>query len=55
MQLFADDTSLYRIAEHPEVTAQLLNIDLDTKAKWTKLWLVIFNSTKSVSSDISKG
>ena len=27
--LFADDTSLYLIVKHPDVTAQLLNIDLE--------------------------
>ena len=30
IRLFADDTSLYDlIVEHPDVTAQLLNIDLE--------------------------
>ena len=45
--LFANDTSLYFIAEHPDVTAQLLNIDLETIAKWAKLWLVTFNLLKA--------
>ena len=31
--LFADDISLYLIVEHPGVTAQLLNTDLETQAK----------------------
>ena len=31
-RLFADDTSLYLIVEHPDVTAQILNIDLETIA-----------------------
>ena len=43
IQLFADDISLYLIVEHPDVTAQLLNIDLETVAKWAKLWLVAFD------------
>ena len=29
VRLFADDTSLYLIVGHPDVTAQLLNIDLE--------------------------
>ena len=49
IQLFADDTSLYLLVEHPDVTAQLLNIDLETIAKWAKLWLVAFNPSKSES------
>ena len=53
-RLFADDTSLYLIVEHPDVTAQLLNIDLETKAKWAKLWLVTFNPSKSESLLISR-
>ena len=51
---FADDTSLYLIVEHPDVTAQLLNIDLETIAKWAKLWLVTFNPSKSESLLISR-
>ena len=43
IRLFADDTSLYLIVEHPDVTAQLLNIDLETIANCAKLWLVTFN------------
>ena len=39
IRLFADDTRLYLIVEHPDVTAQLLNIDIETIAKWAKLWL----------------
>ena len=40
--------------EHPDVTAQLLNIDLETIAKWAKLWLVTFNPSKSESLLISR-
>ena len=43
--LFAEYTSLYLIVEHPDMTAQLLN--LETLAKWAKLWIVTFNPTKS--------
>ena len=31
--LFADDTSLCLVVEHPDITAQLLNIYLETIAK----------------------
>ena len=33
IRLFADDTSLYLIVEHLDVTAQLLNTDLEIIAK----------------------
>ena len=46
IRLFTDDTSLYLIVEHPDVTAQLLNKDLETIAKWAKLWLVTFTPSK---------
>ena len=36
------------------VIAQLLNIDLETIAKWAKLWLVTFNSSKIESLLISR-
>ena len=54
IRLFTDDTSLYLIVEHPDVTEQLLNIDLETIAKWAKLWLVTFNPTESESLLISR-
>ena len=40
--------------EHPDVTATLLNIDIETMAKWAKLWLVTFNPSKSESLLISR-
>ena len=36
------------------VIAQLLNIDLETIAKWAKLWLVTFNPSKIESLLISR-
>ena len=45
---------VYILCEHPDVTAQLLNIDLETIAKWAKQWLVTFNPTKSESLFISQ-
>ena len=54
IQLLTDDTSLYLIVEHPDVTAQLLNIDCETIDKSAKLWLVTFNPSKSESLLISQ-
>ena len=54
IKLFLDNTSLYLIVEHLDVTAQLLNIDLETMANRAKLWLVTFNPTKSESLLISQ-
>ena len=52
--LFADDTSLYLIMEHSDVTAQLLSMDFETIAKWAKLWLVTFYPSKNKSLLISR-
>ena len=54
IRLCANDTSSYLIVEQPDVIAQLLNIDLETIAKWAKLWLVTFYPTKSESLLISR-
>ena len=54
LQLFTDDTSSYLNVEHPDDTAQLLKIDLETIAKWAKLWLVTFNPSKGKSLLISE-
>ena len=40
--------------EHSDVTAQILNIDLETIAKRAKLWIVTFNPSKSESLLISQ-
>ena len=54
IRLFADDTSLYIIAETPQSTALKLNNDLSKiKARASK-WLVIFNPSKSESLLISR-
>ena len=49
IQFFANDNSFYLIVEHPDVTAQLLNIYLETLARWAKMWLVTIKPTKSKS------
>ena len=36
IRLFADDTSLYITVENPDMTAELMNIDLDKIMKWAK-------------------
>ena len=52
--LFADDTGLFLTVEHPDVTAQLLNIYVDTVTNWAKLWLVTINHSKSKSLLLSR-
>ena len=49
IRLFADDTSLYIIAENPEVAADILNTDLAKVAAWAQTWLVTFNALKTES------
>lgn len=34
IRLFADDTSLYIIVEHPDVAARCINFDLNTIDEW---------------------
>ena len=46
IRLFADDTSLYIVAECPNTAARLLNADLETIFKWANDWLVTFNANK---------
>ena len=46
IRLFADDTSVYIIADDPVAAAELLNLDLDKITKWAKEWLVKFNPKK---------
>ena len=45
--LFADDTSLYSLADSPEVSSQIINQDLVRISAWTEKWLVSFNSNKT--------
>ena len=54
IRLFADDTSLYIIVEHPDTAALCLNNDLQTIIDWAHKWLVIFNPLKTESLTISR-
>jgi hypothetical protein len=54
IRLFADDTSLYLIVDHPDNTAGYLNSDIEKIMKWADTWLVTFNPTKTESFVISK-
>ena len=40
IRLFSDDTSLHIIVEYLNVTAELLNADLQKIAEWALNWLV---------------
>ena len=54
IRLFAQ-TSLYAIIENGTTNvAQSLTSDLDLVDKWSKEWLVDFNSNKTVSVDLSR-
>ena len=53
--LFADDTSLFIIVDNPDITAEILNADLEKKiAKWAEAWLVKFNPLKTETLLISR-
>ena len=54
IKLFADDTSLYIIIEHPDAAAQILNEDLEKVRNWSKTWLVSFNPQKTETLLISR-
>ena len=54
IRLFADDTSLYIIVEHPDTAALCLNNDLQTITVWAHKWLVTFNPLKTESLTISR-
>ena len=54
IRLFADDTSLYIVVEHPETAALRLNIDLEIISDWAKKWLVSFNPNKTDTMIISR-
>ena len=54
IRLFADDTSLYIVVEHPETAALRLNIDLEIISDWAKKWLVSFNPNKTETMILSR-
>ena len=46
-RLFADDTSLSFSSADPAEIERILNQDLSKLSAWAKIWLVIFNATKT--------
>ena len=54
ISLFADDTSLYIIADDPTESAITLNSDQQKIQKWASEWLVTFNPAKSEALLLSR-
>ena len=54
IRLFADDTSLYLIVDHPDTTAIALQNDISVITNWANKWLVNFNPAKTESLLISR-
>lgn len=49
VRLFADDTSIYIIVDHPQSAADILNSDLQKVQSWADSRLVICNPNKTES------
>ena len=47
IRLFADETSLYIIVEHPDLAARCINFYLHTISDWAGKCLVKFNPPKT--------
>ena len=54
VRLFADDTSLYIIVEHPDLAARCINFDLHTISDWAGKWLVKFSPPKTESMVVTR-
>ena len=54
IRLFADDISLFIIADDPVASAERLNADLIKILQWAETWLVTFNPNKTESLIISQ-
>ena len=54
IRLFADDTSLSIIVEHPDTANQALTSDIRKIQNWADKWLVTFNPSKSESMTITR-
>ena len=52
--LFADDTSLVEYISNPITSFEKVIADLHRLHIWSKLWLVIFNPTKTAYVVLSK-
>ena len=49
IRLFADDTRLFIIVENPDMTAEILNMDLEKIMEWANCWLVTITPTNTES------
>ena len=47
IRLFADDTSLFSIVCHEQVSADILNVDLKSITEWAYKWKMQFNPDKN--------
>ena len=47
IKLFADDTSIFRVVDNPNVAASDLNHDLEAIESWAKTWRMSFNPDPS--------
>ena len=54
IKLFADDTSLYLVVDHPDNTARTLQSDIDKITRWSEKWLVNFNPKKTETMLVSR-
>ena len=49
LKMFADDTCLYVSAENSNISANILNHNIENVSKWANQWLVNFNPNKTKS------
>ncbi|XP_053381934.1 uncharacterized protein LOC128549348 [Mercenaria mercenaria] len=54
INLFADETSLQIIVDHPVSAAGILQSDINKISDWADKWLVSFNPSKSETTVISR-
>ena len=54
IRLFADDISLYIIADNPNTAADFMNSDLLKISNWARIWLVDFNAEKAEALLLSR-
>ena len=54
IMLFADDTCLYIFVDSPDGAVYNLNVDLNSISTWADVWLVAFNTGKTLSMIFSR-
>ncbi|ELT87000.1 hypothetical protein CAPTEDRAFT_120047, partial [Capitella teleta] len=52
--VYADDTMLYRTGKDPVLICTAIEEDLQIAAKWTEIWSMRFNASKTVAMLISR-